>query len=142
MPYQTAARLTVNATYQDVRTIDEALVDLLMDAGSIDEATIHSIELAVHEIATNIVDHAYPENQVGQIEASLTVSGKSQGAQRQLKVELRDKGTPFNATTVAPVNLDSPQEGGYGLFLAQALMDEVHYERRAGRNIWRLTKKL
>ena len=58
MPYQTAARLTVNATYQDVRTIDEALVDLLMGAGSIDETTIHSIELAVHEIATNIVDHA------------------------------------------------------------------------------------
>ena len=63
-------------------------------------------------------------------------------AKRRLTVELSDTGMPFDATAVAPVNLESPQEGGYGLFLAEALMDEVHYERKAGRNIWRLTKRL
>ncbi len=139
MTYQKAVRLKADATYQDVRTIDQALVDLLVGAGDIDETTIHSIELAVHEVATNIVDHAYPEDQAGSIEASLTLSGR---LQRRLTIELSDTGTPFDATAVNPVNLDLPQEGGYGLFLAQALMDEVHYERKAGRNIWRLTKGL
>lgn len=139
MTYQKAVRLKADATYQDVRKIDQALVDLLVGAGDIDETTIHSIELAVHEVATNIVDHAYPEDQAGGIEASLTVSGR---LRRKLTVELSDTGTPFDAAAVNPVNLDLPQEGGYGLFLAQALMDEVHYERKAGRNIWRLTKRL
>ena len=142
MTYQRAVRLTAGATYQDVRTIDQALVDLLMGAGDIDETTIHSIELAVHEVATNIVDHAYPDNPAGQIEANLTISGGTLGSKRRLAVELSDTGLPFDATAVAPVNLEVPQESGYGLFLAEALMDEVHYERRAGRNIWRLTKKL
>jgi serine/threonine-protein kinase RsbW len=137
--HPTAARLSVNATYQDVRKIDQALVDLLAAVGDIDETTVHSIELAVHEIATNIVDHAYSENQAGVIEASIALSG---GLPRRVTVELNDAGTPFNAATVAPVNLESPQESGYGLFLAEALMDEVHYERRAGRNIWRLTKRV
>jgi len=139
---QKAVRLTADATYQDVRTIDEALVNLLADAGDIDETTIHGIELAVHEVATNIVDHAYPEHQNGRIEASFTLSGRQKGTQRQLMVELSDTGAPFDAATVAPVNLEVPQESGYGLFLAQALMDEVHYERRAGRNVWRLTKRV
>lgn len=142
MTYQRAVRLAANATYQDVRKIDEALVDLLVGAGGIDETTIHSIELAVHEVATNIVDHAYPAYQAGVIEASFSLSGKPKGTQRQLIVELSDTGTPFDAATVALVNLEVPQESGYGLFLAQALMDEVHYERRAGRNIWRLTKRV
>ncbi len=142
MSYPNAARLTVHASYQDVRTIDQALVDLLAGAGSIDAATIHSIELAVHEIATNIVDHAYPENREGQIEVSLSLSGSSQRTPERLTVELSDSGMPFDAAAVAPVDLECAQEGGYGLFLAQALMDEVHYERRAGRNLWRLTKRL
>jgi serine/threonine-protein kinase RsbW len=137
--YPTAARLSINATYQDVRTIDQALVDLLVGAGDIDETTVHSIELAVHEIATNIVDHAYAENPAGVIEARLALSGDTK---RQLLVELSDAGLPFDAATVAPVNLQSPQESGYGLFLAEALMDDVHYERRAGRNIWRLTMRV
>jgi serine/threonine-protein kinase RsbW len=137
--YKTAARLSVVATYQDVRKIDQALVDLLVGAGDIDETMVHSIELAVHEIATNIVDHAYSENQAGVIEASLVLS---KGSQRRLTVELSDAGTPFDAAAVAPVNLESPQESGYGLFLAEALLDEVHYERRSGRNIWRLTKRV
>jgi serine/threonine-protein kinase RsbW len=140
--HQRAVRLKAGATYQDVRTIDQALVDLLVGAGDIDETTIHSIELAVHEVATNIVDHAYPDNPAGQIEASLTVSGGAMGAKRRLAVELSDTGLSFDASTVTPVNFESPQEGGYGLFLAQALMDEVYYERKAGRNIWRLTKRL
>lgn len=139
MAHPTAARLSINATYQDVRKIDQVLVDLLAGAGDIDETTIHSIELAVHEIATNIVDHAYSEDQAGAIEASLALSG---GSQRRLTVELSDAGKPFDAAKVAPVNLESPQESGYGLFLAEALMDEVHYERQAGRNIWRLTKRV
>lgn len=142
MTHQRAVRLKAGATYQDVRTIDQALVDLLVGAGDIDETTIHSIELAVHEVATNIVDHAYPENPGGQIEASISVSGGTLGRKRRLTVELSDTGLPFDAGTVAPVNFETPQEGGYGLFLAEALMDEVHYERRSGRNIWRLTKKL
>jgi serine/threonine-protein kinase RsbW len=137
--HPTAARLSVNATYQDVRKIDQALVDLLAGAGGIDETTVHSVELAVHEIATNIVDHAYPDDQAGVIETSFALTG---GSQRRLTVELSDAGIPFDAAAVAPVNLESPQESGYGLFLAEALMDEVHYERRSGRNIWRLTKRV
>jgi serine/threonine-protein kinase RsbW len=143
-------RIKVAATYADVREIDAALVELLLEAGGVDSADLNGVELAVHEVCTNIVEHAYAGMPGGDIAVALTLETKegeprraqSQASTRRLVVELQDTGRPFDPQAAPAVNLDLPQEGGYGLYLAQTLLDEVRYERRTGCNVWRLTKHL
>lgn len=132
-------KLSVPATFGDVRAIDVWLVELLRRAEGIDEGVIQSIELAVHEISCNIVEHAYAEAEGGRIGVTFSLSGNSP---RTLVIELLDSGKSFDNDAVTPVDLDTPTEGGYGLFLARSLMDAVDYERCAGQNIWRLKKML
>lgn len=139
MSDQSVVHLEVPATFGEVRTIDAALAELLRAAGNIDEALLYNMELAVHEICSNIVEHAYAGQPGGRIRAVISLSGT---ASRELQIELSDAGQAFDPASVTPIDLALPHEGGYGLFLAQALMDDVHYERRAGRNVWRLKKRL
>jgi serine/threonine-protein kinase RsbW len=139
MSDHSVVQLDVPATFGEVRKIDASLVELLQAAGNIDEGLIYNMELAVHEICSNIVEHAYEGQSGGRIHAVISLSGSTS---RELQIELSDAGQAFDPATVTPIDLDLPHEGGYGLFLAQALMDDVHYERRSGRNVWRLNKRL
>jgi anti-sigma regulatory factor (Ser/Thr protein kinase) len=41
-----------------------------------------------------------------------------------------------------PGSREDPAEGGYGLFLIQALVDEIYYEARAKGNTLVLRKRL
>jgi anti-sigma regulatory factor (Ser/Thr protein kinase) len=143
-------RLALPATHLGVRTLDAALMDLLLAAG-VDEPTRYAVELAVHEVGTNIVEHAYGDQGSGQIDAHAALdagpalaagAGLDAHGARTLLVKLEDSGRPFDAAAAPAPNLDVPQEGGYGLFLAHALMDTVTYTRRGGRNIWHLSKRV
>ena len=139
MAEATTKSLRVPATYQDVRIIDQFMVDFLQRAGNVDEAVIQNVELAVHEMCCNILEHAYAEQPGGQIGIKVVLATH---VRRELLIELFDTGQVFDSSSVAPVDLESPQEGGYGMFLIDTLMDEVHYERRAGQNVWQLKKIL
>jgi len=98
----------------------------------------YNVQLAVQEGCTNIVDHAYEGQAPGRIAVKLTLAD----GPRRLIVDLYDTGQAFDPALAAAPDLDEPQVHGYGLFLMQALMDEVRYERLADRNHWRLTKHL
>jgi serine/threonine-protein kinase RsbW len=98
----------------------------------------YDVQLATHEIAVNIIEHAYQLREGGRIRLKLELDGTT----RTITAELTDTGKPFNLASVAQPNLDEPQEGGYGLFLAQALMDSVTYDTNSDGNKWRLVKKL
>ena len=139
----TTKSLSVPASYQDVRKIDEFVVGLLHRLGGVDADSIQSVELAVHEVCCNILEHAYADRPGGRIEIKVVLPKRMQPDVRaEVVIELQDSGQPFDRTTVAPIDFESPQEGGYGIFLIDTLMDEVHYERRAGRNLWQLKKSL
>lgn len=130
--------LLVPAEFSAVRVIDAAIVDLLAQAGA-DEFTVYNVQLAAHEVCTNIVEHAYAGRDDGTIAARLRMT---QAPHPAIEIELRDQGQPFDPKSVAAPDLDQPQEGGYGLFLAQALLDELHYQHDAQGNLWRLRKRL
>jgi serine/threonine-protein kinase RsbW len=132
----------VEATYEAVRQIDAAIVELLGRAGVVDEETIYGVELAVHEICTNIVEHAYGEKPGGRISAGAKVERTGLLGKRRLVVELQDWGDSFVRPPADEIDLDTPHEGGYGLYLAQTLMDEVRYERQALGNRWQLSKRV
>jgi len=89
---------------------------------------------AFAEIFNNIAIHAYQRRGGGDVELTITVAPDA------LVVEVRDHGVPFDLGTVAHPDLDSLPEGGMGIHIARALLDEVAYE--AGPpNLWRLTKR-
>ena len=93
---------------------------------------------AFAEIFNNIVIHAYQRRDGGQIDITIFVEP---GPDAELAVEISDGGAPFDLSTVARPDLDSLPEGGMGIHIARALLDEVAYEP-GPPNLWRLVKKL
>jgi len=101
------------------------------------EQLIYGIKLAVHEIANNVIEHAYGHEE-GIIEVILLFDSHT----HCFTAEVSDQGAAFDPSQVITPNLEEPQESGYGLFLAKQLMDEVTYTRRPDGNQWRLVKRL
>ncbi len=99
---------------------------------------IYLIELAISEICTNIIKHAYA-GQEGEITGSITLL--SNGVQ----LDFYDFGAGFDPSSVPQPNCDPHQlvEGGYGLHIVRQIMDVVSYEHHPERgNHWHLIKLL
>ncbi len=102
------------------------------------DGRLYNIHLAVHEACANIIEHAYAGQAAGRIALAITLHK----GQHRLMVELRDTGRSFNIEQVPEPDLESLQEGGYGLFLMRSLMDEVIYQPGVDGNYWQLVKHL
>lgn len=97
---------------------------------------LYNLELAIQEIAVNIVNHAYA-GQEGRIGMRLQLSEQPP----QLTLWFHDTGASFDPTVVPAPRLGELQEHGFGLFLVRELMDEVEYQASAGGNCWTLVKR-
>jgi serine/threonine-protein kinase RsbW len=130
--------LPANLSYLSI--ISHALGEVLRYIEDLPDAeyTVYNLQLAVHEACTNIVEHAYANQPTGRIRTTITLNHTP----RRLVVELHDTGQSFDITAVTVPDLDTPQEGGYGLFLIHSLMDEVSYLPQPDNNCWRLVKHL
>lgn len=105
---------------------------------SSDEETLsYALELAVYEICTNIVHHAYRDF-TGRIDIAFSFEEQP----HRVIIDLCDTGQSFNMANISQPNLEIPQEHGYGLFLVHELMDIVDYQAEKGINRWHLVKKL
>ena len=98
-----------------------------------DEQT-YQLQLAVSELATNIVVHAYRDREAGEIEL------RGAGVDRRITLDFWDTGKPFEMKPPTLPELERLAEGGYGSFIIQQCVDVVTYERDADRNHWRLEK--
>jgi serine/threonine-protein kinase RsbW len=99
-----------------------------------DQKTAARLHLAVDEVATNVVTHAYAERGIeGQLYLEYELDDQA------LRVHLDDTGPAYDPTRrEAPTDLDKPLEergiGGLGIFLARRNVDALLYERRGDRN--------
>ena len=102
------------------------------------------VELALVEAATNVVRHGYgPEGGPIRIEASKSAGG--------VVVRIFDWGQPIPGEALAhaglsrfdfdPTDLEVLPEGGMGLSLIAAVMDEVTYRSDEGQNILTLLRR-
>jgi serine phosphatase RsbU (regulator of sigma subunit)/anti-sigma regulatory factor (Ser/Thr protein kinase) len=93
-------------------------------------------ELAVSEIATNIVLHAYKNNPLhGRIQGRLSLWSD------YVRLDLIDSGLEFVGKAPHVFSPENPPEGGYGLIIARQLLDVCEYTRLpGGRNHWQLEK--
>ncbi len=92
------------------------------------EMTTYSIQLAVQEICTNIVDHAYAGSS-GRITVILTVVEEP----LRMLVDVRDDADRgFDPTTVDVPSAEDLAERGRGLLLIRQLVEEALYQPVSG----------
>jgi sigma-B regulation protein RsbU (phosphoserine phosphatase) len=94
----------------------------------------YAMELAASEIVTNIIQHAY-RFAPGELRGHITLLPD------RVELDLYDDGTPFDISAVPEPSLEEPHEGGYGLFIARQLADELAFvPATPDGNHWRLVK--
>jgi serine/threonine-protein kinase RsbW len=102
------------------------------------EGNRYNVLLALQEMVTNVLRHAYRRDESKPVEVAFELSSD------RLQIELRDQGPEFDPVTffnAGAVATDMPTEvGGFGIHIARMVMDEVSYSRRAGWNVLRLSK--
>ncbi|OLF07066.1 hypothetical protein BU204_35925 [Actinophytocola xanthii] len=90
-------------------------------------ALLSRMELAVHEVCMNVVEHAQlPPGST--IELSLVLSSDG------LTVWVRDPGEEFDLAAVPSPPERVLQERGYGIKIARALVSELTYRRTGSGN--------
>lgn len=127
--------LVLNADHLSLRAIGPWLADLATRFGFTEtDIDLGAVELAVHEIAMNIVDH------------SLALTGgtytlTSVRDADSLVIRTCDRGKQFTPAAYRSPQLDEPQVGGYGLYLSEQLTDSLRYQRHGQENRWELVFK-
>jgi serine/threonine-protein kinase RsbW len=89
-------------------------------------------ELAVCEIAANIVEHARADI----MEFDIGLDGG------RVVAEFSDTGRPYRRPSYPAHVSDDGDERGRGLVLARKVLDELSYHRTGSTNSWRLVKQL
>ena len=101
---------------------------------------IQALMLAVEEMASNVVNHAYAGD------AQQTFVLKLQHHGDRFIVELRDRGPAFDPLQTNSPDLDAdPDEreiGGLGIHLVRHYIDDLQYSRLGEENVLRMTKSL
>jgi anti-sigma regulatory factor (Ser/Thr protein kinase) len=117
--------LRVPARHESLRTISYFIHGVGYRLVLSDKA-LFDLELAVEEAATNIVNHAYPDDRKGDLMISAAELGDF------VQVTLTDWGLPLNPEDVKPFDINAPIEtrikGGMGLHFIHTLMDKVERE--------------
>ena len=99
---------------------------------------VYLVELAISEICTNIIEHAYADSK-GYITGQITLTSAG------IEIDVYDQGQGFNPNAVPPPISDpmDPREGGYGLHIVRQIMDVAEYSLDTVRgNHWKLIKYL
>jgi serine/threonine-protein kinase RsbW len=124
--------------YQNLARISEFVRQFAKEAG-FDSLGIYSVEMAVDEACSNIIEHAYGGEGKGEIECTCSVALNS------LTIILRDKGKKFNPSEIPQpnlsANLDERQAHGLGLFFINQWMDEVEFHSNGNENVLTMVKR-
>jgi serine/threonine-protein kinase RsbW len=105
-------------------------------AGLSDDLTFR-LTIALDEVITNIIEHAYDDAAAHDIALSVTWDGTS------LTAVIEDDGRPFDPGQAPRPDVDAPIDqrasGGLGVYLVRTFAQHVEYRRAGSRNVLRLT---
>ncbi|TFB92939.1 ATP-binding protein [Cryobacterium sp. MDB1-18-2] len=124
--------LVIEGTTAMVRKIGPWLHGVLGELPDDEAGAIAArLELAVHEVAMNIIDHAgLPVAAEIRFSAGITDS--------VVEICVTDPGLPFDPAGVRIPVAGVPQERGYGLMLVRKLVNDLDYRRVDAGNRWTL----
>jgi serine/threonine-protein kinase RsbW len=95
---------------------------------------IEDLKISISEAVTNVVNHAYQDDEQGEVTIGFGVY------ENRLEIMVADHGGSFNLKDIkediGPQNheesIENLREGGFGLFLINALMDKVEIKNDSG----------
>lgn len=126
----------------DIETIPQLneFIDTVAEEIGLDMSLTMSLNLAIEEAVVNVMEYAYPEGEQGNVDIEVIADD------RWLTFIISDNGIPFDPTTQedADTTLSAEERpiGGLGIFLVRQLMDSINYQRKDGKNILTLSKKM
>lgn len=93
---------------------------------------VFAVETAVDEAVSNIIEHAYKGEGIGDITCSCSRTYDT------LTIVLEDHGAPFDPAKIPIPDLNAPlkkrKDNGLGFFMMNQWMDEVRFEFCCGLN--------
>ena len=117
----TTVELRVPSQPENVRLARLALSGVAAVAG-VEPDELSDLKLAVSEVCTNAVLHAYPDGAEGEIVVRYTIGAE------ELTVEVIDAGVGFDPSAVAMEPIRDPSEGHVGLVIARAVTDRIEID--------------
>lgn len=117
--------ITLPGRYENLVKISE-FVRLAAQEAGLDSFAIYSVETAVEEACSNIIEHAYGGEGRGDIECTCSIDPSG------LTIRLQDHGKPFKPESVPEPDVRAPLKKrpahGLGLFIMRKWMDDVQFE--------------
>ncbi len=124
--------LKLSNKISELETIQLCL-DELVEKWNVPAALGMTLNLVIEEAFTNVVNYAYDDSDEHCIEIVFEMQDKI------LSISLIDDGIAYdptqNATPDLSLSVEERKIGGLGVYLIKSMMDEVEYERKAGKNI-------
>lgn len=90
------------------------------------EQPLYQLVLAVNEVASNVMRHAYKGNPAQRVRISAWVE------EQKFVLELAHTGEPFDPAQRRPPAFDGSRDGGFGVFIIEKSVDEIVYSRNDG----------
>lgn len=123
--------------YESLAIIGDFVRKIAQEAG-FENFAVYSIEMAVDEACSNIIEHAYEGEGKGEIRCTCAISDKT------LKIVLSDWGKSFDPSKVPQPNLsdnlDDRKAHGLGLYFIRKWMDEVSFHTNGAENTLTMMK--
>ena len=131
--------LTLANRLEEMERLSEAFSEFA-DEHAIPEAARRSGSVVFDELITNVINYAFDDDGEHNIEVRVELND------HRLVITISDDGIPFNPLHYDPPDTTQSIEirriGGLGVHMVRSMMDEVTYNRSAGRNLVTLVKYL
>jgi anti-sigma regulatory factor (Ser/Thr protein kinase) len=115
-------------------------LDQFRQRSGLSEGCVTDVNVCLDELFTNIVSYGFKDDQVHMTQFTMNLDNGV------LKIVIEDEGIPFNPLDKAdpeiPDDLIDVKIGGLGIHIVRKLMDDLHYERKRGRNKLTLVKNV
>lgn len=122
----------------ELETLSRHLTKFGQNTG-LSEACITDINICLDELFTNIVTHGFQDDQEHITRFAMNLENN------ELTLVIEDEGIAFNPLEKAdpeiPDDLIDVRIGGLGIHIVRKLMDDLHYERKNGKNLLTLKKR-
>jgi len=123
---------------KELNKLSEKL-EMLGEEWDLSPGVIMNLNLALEELVTNTIFYGIKDDNPHVITVSFKLDEK------ELSVEIRDDGIPFNPLDIDEPDVDLPAEerkiGGLGIYLVKKVMDSFEYCREGHYNVITLKKK-
>jgi len=130
--------LTINTDINYLGFIRTAIAGLCEKEG-MDPVTTNDVALAIEEILLNLIEHG------NDFDPWQILKLKMEFQKRQVKIQIRDFGDPYDVTKRRDLSLKSSivkgLKRGVGTFLVNQLMDQIKYETKPGFNQLTMVKR-